>query len=317
MIRKWLLEKDYVEAIIKLTDQGFIDTGITIYAWVLSKGAKRGTKREGWIQLINAENIYHPLKKGIGMKRKEMTEEDIDTIVKLYTEFNPKDNNENVKYVRKEELYYYEVLVQQPYQRNFVISEDRIANLYSESSFNKLYNEEDYLTLLDSPATDENLQKIKDYRDGKNLQEEIIKTLQSNLSDKVYRNLKEFEKRLKELFPVLKPTLIKAIANALSEKDKESDTYQDKRSPSGLLADNELNDIEYVPFLKEIKDYFNEEVKPFVPDSWYVFNPTKCGCEINFNKYFYVYTEPEKSENVLKKIKSLQETEENLLKELF
>lgn len=314
-IRKWLLDNDYIEAIIKLTDQGFIDTGITIYAWVLSKGAKKGTKREGWIQLINAENIFHPLKKGIGMKRKEMRQEDIQAIVNLYKDFD--GNSELVKKVKKEELYYYEVLVQQPYQRNFSITKERIPNLFLQSTFAKLYDEEDYLTLLDSPATDENLLKIKNYKEGKQLQDRIIKVLGDNVSQETYSDLKLFEKTIKNLFPDVKPGVIKAICTALSEKDKKSKTYRDDKTPSGLMADSELNDSELIPFLTNVNEYFEKEVKPFIPDAWYIFDREKYGCEINFNKYFYIYKEPENSDILLRKIISNRDSEISLLEELL
>lgn len=314
-IRKWLLDNDYIEAIIKLTDQGFIDTGISIYAWVLSNGAKKGTKREGWIQLINAESFYHPLKKGIGMKRKEMTSEDIDKIINLYRDFD--GNSEFVKKVRKEDLYYYEVLIQQPYQRNFKISEDRISNLFSESAFNKLYDEEEYLSLLDAPATDENLNKIKSFKDGKQLQERIISTLRDNVSENVYNDKIEFENIIKNLFNDIKSGMIKIIVNALSEKDKVSKTYKAKKGSNGLIADAELNDSEFIPATKDIKEYFAQEVKPYLPDSWYIFDPEKQGCEINFNKYFYKYFEPENSNNLLEKIRKISEEETSLMGELF
>lgn len=312
-IRQWLFDNDYVEAIIKLMDQGFIDTGITIYAWVISKGAKKGTKREGWIQLINAENIYHPLKKGIGMKRKEMRSEDIDKIVKLYTNFD--DNNKLVKKVRKEELYYYEVLVQQPYRRNFAITEERVSNLYSQSAFNKLYDEEEYLALLDSPATDENIKKIKDYKEGKELQDHIIKTLCSNVSPYVFQNYKDFEKIIVELLPDIKPGIRKAVVAALSEKDKNSNIYLDKQG--NIVPDPDLNDVEFVPALTDYKKYFDEEVKPFAPDAWPVFNPEKHGCEISFNKYFYEHNDPDSSSVFLERLKKIQDAEDNLLKEIL
>ena len=314
-IRKWLLDNDYVEAIIKLTDQGFIDTGITIYAWVLSKGGKKGTRRENVIQLINAESFFHPLKKGIGMKRKEMTEEDVDNIVKLYTDF-PK-TNVFVKNVTKEQLYYYEVAIQQPYQRNFMISEERIANLYSELSFNKLYDEEDYLRLLDEPATEVNLNKLKEYKEGKVLQEHIISTLSNHCDGVVYRNKNAFESNLKDILSGLKPAILKGIINALSEKDKVSDQYTDKKSVSGLLADSDLNDVEYIPCDEDIQKYFDREVKPFAPDAWYIFDRNKCGCEINFNKYFYKYVEPESSDTLLTKLKGLNDREQKLMGELL
>lgn len=313
-IRKWLFDNDYVEAIIKLTDQGFLDTGISIYAWVLNKG-KKPERRKGIIQIIDASSFYHPLRKGIGQKRKEMTDEDIDKIVELYTSM-PKDSK-FVKYMTKEDFYYREVTIYQPYQRNFMISNDRIPNLYSQKAFNSLWDEEEYENLLDADATEEHLNRMKELKEGEKLQQQIINVLTSNLSDVVYRNKKKFEEKIKSLFDGLKPNLIKGIVVALSEKDKESDTYQDKKTKSGLLSDSELNDSEYIPLKEKVEDYFLREVKPFVPDAWYENDElNKIGCEINFNKYFYKFVPPRESSLVLGEIQSIINDEIDLLKQI-
>lgn len=317
-IRKWLFDNDYVEAIIKLTDQGFLDTGISIYAWVLNKG-KKPERRKGIIQIIDASSFYHTLRKGIGQKRKEMTSDDIDKIVELYTTM-PKDS-EFVKYMTKEDFYYREVTIYQPYQRNYQISEDRIQNLYSQKAFNSLWDEEEYEKLLDEDMNETNLNRLKELDDGKKLQAEILDILTNNVSDVVYTNRDKFTKVVKELFDGLKPNLIKAIVVALSEKDKTSDTYPSKKTKTGLEPDSELNDSEFVPLKEKVKDYFEREVKPFVPDAWYedidADNKTaRIGCEINFNKYFYKYIPPRNSDDILGEIKDITTKEQGLLIEL-
>ena len=125
--------------------------------------------------------------------------------------------------------------------------------------------------------------------------------------------------------------VINAVVNALSEKDKTSDTYKDDNQKSGLLADSELNDSEYISVKERIEDYYQREVKPFVPDSWWLDDfgvekdPYKIeekewktvGCEINFNKYFYKYIEPEKSDVILKAIKDITESEKEYMEVLL
>ena len=313
-IRKWLLDHDYVEAIIKLTDQGFLDTGIPIYAWILNKG-KKSDRRKGIIQIIDASSIYHTLRKGIGQKRKEMTQEDIDRIVELYTSMPKK--SEYVKYMTKEDFYYREVTIYQPYQRNYQINVDRIHNLYLQKTFNSLWNEEEYEKLQDEDLNETNLMRIKELLDGKKLQQQILDTLNKNVSDSIYTNRDVFTNVIKNLFKGFKSNLIKAIVVALSEKDKTSDTYFSKKTKSKLEADSDLNDSEFVPFKENVEDYFNREVKPFVPDAWFENNElNKVGCEINFNKYFYRYIPPRKSETILSEIKQIQNQETDLLIQL-
>lgn len=84
-IRRWLLENDYLEAIIALPTNMFYNTGIATYIWVLTN--HKSPERKGKVQLVNASNIYHKLRKNLGDKNKELTAEDIDTIFKLYSDF--------------------------------------------------------------------------------------------------------------------------------------------------------------------------------------------------------------------------------------
>lgn len=84
-IRRWILENDYLEAIIALPTNMFYNTGIATYIWVLTN--RKSTERKGKVQLINASNIFHKLRKNLGDKNKEMTVEDIDEVYELYEKF--------------------------------------------------------------------------------------------------------------------------------------------------------------------------------------------------------------------------------------
>lgn len=84
-IRRWVLENDYLEAIIALPTNMFYNTGIATYIWVLSN--RKTQQRKGKVQLINASDIFHKLRKNLGDKNKELTSADIDTIYRLYEDF--------------------------------------------------------------------------------------------------------------------------------------------------------------------------------------------------------------------------------------
>lgn len=84
-IRKWLLENDLLEAIIALPTNMFYNTGIATYIWVLTN--RKEEKRKGKVQLIDASQIFHKLRKNLGDKNKELTAEDIDNIFHLYNDF--------------------------------------------------------------------------------------------------------------------------------------------------------------------------------------------------------------------------------------
>lgn len=315
-IRKWLFEHDYVEAIIQFCPDLFYNTGISIYAFVFNK--KKRKERRNKIQLINASSFCKRMSRGLGFKRNELTPEHIQQIVDLYTDFK---ENEYCKIFDKEDFYYKEVPCYQPFQRNFMISEERIESIYGVSAFKKLFDEDEY-NELDEKAlkTQAQLDKMAKYEAGKILQENIINTLKNNTSDTVYKNRDEFTKVLNTILPddvTENKTLMKGIVVALSEDDDTADKYYDKKG--NVEPDPELKDSEIIPFKMDNNDYFNTEVKPFVNDAWLETDAKKIneGCEINFNKYFYKYVEPEKSDDILARIKKLEAEEKALEGELY
>jgi type I restriction enzyme M protein len=85
-IRRWLLENDYLEAIIALPTNMFYNTGIATYIWMLTN--RKSAERKGRVQLIDASSIFHKLRKNLGDKNKEMTVEDIEEVYELYEKFN-------------------------------------------------------------------------------------------------------------------------------------------------------------------------------------------------------------------------------------
>jgi type I restriction enzyme M protein len=89
-IRKWIIENDWLEAIVALPDQLFFNTGISTYVWLVTN--QKAKRRRGKVQLINAGENYQPLKKSLGSKRKEISEEQRNQLVKMYTDFKPTSN---------------------------------------------------------------------------------------------------------------------------------------------------------------------------------------------------------------------------------
>lgn len=102
-IRKWLLENDYLEAIIALPTNMFYNTGIATYIWVITN--RKPDERKGKLQLIDAGEIFHKLRKNLGDKNKELTTDDIDEIYSLYENFHQTKrskifNNEDFGYTQ-------------------------------------------------------------------------------------------------------------------------------------------------------------------------------------------------------------------------
>ena len=317
-IRKWLFEHDYVEAIIQFCPELFYNTGISIYAIIFN--IKKSDKRKGKIQLINASSFYKRLSRGLGFKRNELTDEQIEEIIRLYKEFDEPSNSKFVKIFDKHDFYYKEVPSYQPFQRNFAIQKNRIENVYGLQAFKKLYDEEGYNELenLENKTTIQ-LEKMNKLLEGKETQNLIINTLLNAVSDKVYVNREEFTSVILSLLPTLSnnKTLIKGIVLALSEDDENADKYYDKKG--NVESDPDLKSSEIIPYKVKNEEYFEVEVKPFIPDAWLETNADKIsiGCEINFNKYFHEYIEPENSHDILERIKMLESREKELEDELY
>lgn len=89
-IRKWIIENDWLEAIVALPNDLFYNTGIGTYIWFLTN--RKSTERRGKVQLINATGICHPAKKSLGSKRSDILTDDVEKILKLYLDFEENDN---------------------------------------------------------------------------------------------------------------------------------------------------------------------------------------------------------------------------------
>lgn len=115
-IRQWIIENDWLECIVGLPDQMFFNTGITTYIWILNNN--KPAHRKGKIQLINASEFYQPMKKSLGNKRKEISDEQRATIVQAYTSF---EENEYTKIYDNAFFGYTKVTIEQPLQVEGVI----------------------------------------------------------------------------------------------------------------------------------------------------------------------------------------------------
>lgn len=109
-IRKYILENDLLEAIIALPNDIFYNTGIATYIWVLSN-KKTGTKREGKVQLINANGLLEKRRKALGNKRNDIPESAIEEITRLYGDFR---ENEISKIFDNEDFGYTKITVERP-----------------------------------------------------------------------------------------------------------------------------------------------------------------------------------------------------------
>jgi len=308
-IRRWIIENDMLEGIIALPDQLFYNTGISTYIWIVTnrknKDPMKGPVRTGKIQLVNAVDFYQKMRRSLGNKRNEITEEQIREITRIYGEFK---ENEYCKIFDNEDFGYQKIVIERPLRLNFQVTEERI---------NKLYNERAFENLAKSRKKGEI--GLKEIEQGKKLQQQIIDALQTMDSAILYKNRDEFTKVLKKAFKEaginLNSSLLKAVLSALSERDETADICVDnKGNPE---PDTELRDTENVPLKEDIYEYFEREIKPHVPDAWIDESKTKIGYEIPFTRHFYKYQPLRPSEEIMKEIMELEKSISEKLKKVM
>ncbi|NLJ72913.1 MAG: SAM-dependent DNA methyltransferase [Syntrophomonadaceae bacterium] len=310
-IRRWLIESDLLEGIIALPNDLFYNTGIATYIWIITNRKNgdplKGAVRTGKIQLVDATSFYHKMRKSLGSKRNEISPVDIAKITRIYGAF---EENEYCKIFDNNEFGYLKVTIERPLRLNFKIDEARIDNLYAESAFANLYDEEKVeeleLKKEKKQIKKNELNQLEKLYKGKELQEQIIGILNNNISDKLYKNREEFKAYLNNILAELKLTTAvgKAVLMGLSERDETADyCYSGKNKE----ADSSLRDTETIPLAMDVDnyvldveghikkekqnilDYVEREVAPHVKEFWIDHTKTRIGYEIPFTRYFYKY----------------------------
>jgi len=121
-IRRWILENDWLEAIIALPTDLFYNTGIGTYIWVLSN--HKDALRKGKVQLIDASAMHAPMRKSLGSKRKYLSDEQIAEIAKLHEAF---EDGPNSKIFATTDFGYRRITVERPLRLRFSVTPDKLA----------------------------------------------------------------------------------------------------------------------------------------------------------------------------------------------
>lgn len=273
-IRRYVLENDLLEAIIAMPTDMFFNTGISTYIWILSN--KKDAHRRGKVQLVNATSMGESMRKSLGSKRKQLSEDSIKDIVRTYGEF---EATKVSKLFNTTDFGYRRVTIERPLQLSFYPHDtDRLEALKADAAFAKLD---------DSLATD------------------ILNSLE-DMPEKIL-DRKEFQKAL----PKLSATQYKLVQKHLSDHDEEAVLCKDGKG--NLEANANLRDYENIPLSEDIEEYFQREVIPHVPLAWIDTKKTDekdgevgiVGYEIPFNRHFYEYVPPRELEEIDAELETL------------
>ena len=254
-IRRWLLENDWLEAIVALPESMFYNTGIGTYVWVVTN--RKEPRRKGKVQLLDARDVWtaggsEDSKRSLGDKRRHMTAAQIDEIVRLYGSF---EEGLRSKIFDNTDFGYTRVTIERPLRLRYQMTT------------------EDKARFLDAvPHLLEDVQTI-----DKALGREPRLDWSATWA--------EIEALLKKRGSRWRAAEQKLFRSVFTHRDS-------KAEPVSQEADADMRDFENVPLKEDVDAYFVREVKPHVPDAWMDRSKDKIGYEINFNRYFYVFTPP-------------------------
>jgi type I restriction enzyme M protein len=341
-IRKWIIENDYLEAIIALPERMFYNTGIATYIFILTN--RKPEERKGKVQLIDATDMYAEMRKNLGDKSREFTNKDIQKILKTFLEFEETDNS---KIFDNKDFGYQQITVERPLRLKAQLSDERIEKLryavtyveeVMEWMFQKFGDEvyedpkqfkkqvEKYMENNEIDLSSRYTKKLyskKIWKEQRDLLE-LAKKIQGKLGDKEYSDFNVFRNDVKQALDELDVKTTKAertsIFDAVSWADEEAEPVIKKKKKDGTIEyepDSDLRDTENVPLKEDIEEYFEREVLPYVPDAWIDESKTKTGYEINFNKYFYEYQPLRDIEEIKADIMQIEQDTDGLLAEIL
>jgi type I restriction enzyme M protein len=333
-IRQWIIENDWLEAVVALPDQLFYNTGISTYIWVLTN--RKEIRRKGKVQLIDARRFFVKMPKSLGNKRNKIGDpadrasepDQIADITRLFGNFTNGETrsfNEDdaitkqpvarVRVVSKifdnADFGFHKITVERPLRLNFQATSARIARLEAESGFAKL-------ATSNKKNEKSRIEEIEAGRERQEAIRELLVAFATARGGTLYKDRKVFLTHLRDVDRAsglrLSSPELKAILNALGERDETAETCRDRDGKPE--PDAELRDTESVPLKESIAEYFRREVLPHVADAWIDESKTKVGYEIPLNRYFYVYEPPRPLEVIEADIKTLESEILALLKEV-
>ena len=342
-IRRWIIENDWLDAIVALPNQLFYNTGIFTYVWLVTN--RKPPERRGKVQLIDGTRFFQKMKKSLNNKRNEITEQQIRHLTRVYGNY---ENGETVEMAingetetrvisrifENREFGFLKVTVERPLRMKFEATPERIATLDEQAAF---------ANLATSKKRKDAAVAEREIAEGRKKQGAIRAVLATLEGNECYMDREAFEadvmKAAKRAGLKILDPIKKAIFAALGERDPDAEICQDSKGRPE--PDSELRDTENIPlppetkmplpmefgpdkpndklvetFRDDIGAYVAREVLPHVPDAWVDYYKTKIGYEILINRHFYVYKPPRTLDQIEADISKLEGEIAGLLKGL-
>jgi len=293
-IRRWIIENDWLDAIVGLPDQLFYNTGINTYIWVVTN--RKRPERAGHVHLIDARDLCSKMRKSLGNKRNELTVDHIAEITRLYETYADDDRS---KILPNEAFGYRKVTVERPLRIRYEINADTAAAVLANKSVVKL--DDDTRTVL----------------------AEVLANLDGTTASTIAELEKTFVPEACAVWAAhdwptedgdtgnlawslgITAAQAKAILAELAVRDPDAEPVTDKKG--NPEPDTALRDTENIPLDEDIDTYIAREVLPFAADAWVDDTKTKVGYEIPFTRQFYKYVPPRPLAEIDADIKASQQ----------
>ncbi|BCQ02766.1 N-6 DNA methylase [Cutibacterium avidum] len=269
-IRRWLLENDWLEGIVALPDQMFYNTGISTYVWILTNA--RTDAERGLVKLIDARDMGTKMRKSLGDKRKELTDDAIDEIVRLFSgALDEFADDQRVKVLPRETFGFQRVTVERPLHRRWEVTEAVV--------------------------------KTPPFEQFTHLVGRTYGTQKALLADAPGLTATQ-KKKYAVACAVDDPGAPVVMKKGKPEPDPELRDQENIPLPAGWFDLDD--DARAQALLDSAEKHLTEEIRPYVPDAWINHAKTKLGFEIPFTRQFYVYTPPRPVEEIAAEIKDLE-----------
>jgi type I restriction enzyme M protein len=302
-IRRWIIENDWLEAVVALPDQLFYNTGISTYFWIVTN--RKAPRRRGKVQLVDARSKWSKMRKSLGEKRKYLTADHIADITQLYGAF---EENGQVKIFRNEGFGFLRITVERPLRQRWEVSDDTLVAVRADRKLAK----------LDPEILDDLVAAVESHVG-------LATTDRTVLVDKLTPAIDGLG---------LSKAQATALWDALALSDPDAPLVTDKKGnphPDPDLRDNEnvplppehvsyeadpTGRLDIESYQEAIDDYMAAEVLPYVDDAWVDHTKTRIGYEIPLTRHFYTYQPPRPLQEIDAEIKQLESEIQALLNEV-
>jgi type I restriction enzyme M protein len=336
-IRRWIIENDWLEAVVALPDQLFYNTGISTYFWIVTN--RKSPERIGKVQLVDARDQWQKMRKSLGEKRKELSDDHIAEITKLYGAF---EDGDRVKILPNGCFGFLRLTVDRPLRLRWEVSDATEAALHGTKAYQRMSAagfddlsgaefESAMTTILkphagtvfDSPTDLEEalaLSALETWRAlGWDVEVDPAPRGKGCFAAAMGISRSEAQQFINAL--AVSDQDAPAITNKTGDPEPDPDLREQERVPlpEGILVRYEpepggrLASTEYVNLAER---HLKSEVHAYVPDAWIDHSKTKIGYEIPLTRHFYTYVPPRPLAVIDAEIKRLEAEIQSLLDEV-